>query len=168
MRKSSVQAIFRALNDAGVRYLVAGGLAVVAHGYARFTADLDLILDLEPNNVDRALKVLDALGYQPRAPVALSGFADPAMRADWRTNKGLIAFSLHSSQHPKTEIDLFIDAPLKFESAYRSGLRLDLAPDVTATFVSYPDLVDLKTKAGRPRDVEDIEALRRLRGEVQP
>lgn len=164
MQKASVQAIFRALNEAGVRYLVAGGLAVVAHGYARFTADVDLILDLEPGNVDRALIALGVLGYQPRAPVALSGFADPAVRADWRTNKGLIAFSLHSPQHPRTEVDLFIEAPLEFESAYRSGLRLDLVPGVTATFVSYSDLVDLKTKAGRPRDVEDIEALRRARG----
>lgn len=47
MERRSVEAIVRALNDAGVRYLIAGGVAVVAHGYVRFTADLDVILDLE-------------------------------------------------------------------------------------------------------------------------
>jgi len=47
--KRSVEAIVDALNAAGVRYLIAGGLAVVAHGYVRFTADVDLILDLEPD-----------------------------------------------------------------------------------------------------------------------
>ncbi len=45
MTSSSVQAIIQALNEAGVRYLVVGGLAVVAHGHVRFTADVDLVLD---------------------------------------------------------------------------------------------------------------------------
>ena len=41
----SLEVIFLALNNAGVRYLVAGGLAVVAHGFVRFTNDVDLIVD---------------------------------------------------------------------------------------------------------------------------
>jgi len=41
VEKRSVEAIIGALNAARVRYLVAGGLAVVAHGYVRFTADID-------------------------------------------------------------------------------------------------------------------------------
>jgi len=41
MEKHSVDAIVGALNMANVRYLVAGGLAVVAQGYVRFTADVD-------------------------------------------------------------------------------------------------------------------------------
>lgn len=43
MEKNSVEAIVGALNEAGVRYLIVGGMAVVAHGYLRFTADLDLM-----------------------------------------------------------------------------------------------------------------------------
>ena len=39
--------VFLALNEAGVRYVIVGGLAVVLHGYPRFTADLDIVLDLE-------------------------------------------------------------------------------------------------------------------------
>ena len=73
MEKHSVDAIVGALNMANVRYLVAGGLAVVAHGYVRFTADVDLIIDLEPGNVMRAVASLERLGYRPRAPVAFGG-----------------------------------------------------------------------------------------------
>ena len=40
--------VFRALNDTGARYVVVGGLATVLHGYARFTADADLVVDLAP------------------------------------------------------------------------------------------------------------------------
>lgn len=48
MKLSSVEAIVGALEKAGVRYLVAGGLAVVAHGYLRFTKDIDLVVQLFP------------------------------------------------------------------------------------------------------------------------
>ena len=88
MEKSSVEAIANTLNAAAVRYLIAGGLAVVAHGYVRFTADLDVIIDLEPANVGRAVAALSQLGYQPRAPVGLSEFADPKKRAMWVREKG--------------------------------------------------------------------------------
>ncbi len=67
MEKSSVEAIVRALNEAGVRYLIVGGMAVVAHGYLRFTADLDLILDLQEDNLRRAVAALAGQGYRPRA-----------------------------------------------------------------------------------------------------
>ena len=93
MEQHSVEAIVRALNAANVRYLIAGGLAVVAHGYVRFTADIDLILDLEPANVRHAMAAFKRLGYRPRAPVALDDFADPANRAEWVRDKGLTVFN---------------------------------------------------------------------------
>ena len=107
MEKHSVDAIVRALNAANVRYLMAGGLAVVAHGYVRFTADIDLILDLESANVTRAIAALEGLGYRPRAPVAFAEFADPKKRAQWVRDKNLTVFSVHSPQHALTEVDLF-------------------------------------------------------------
>ena len=55
MKLADVEAILRALNDADVRYLIVGGLAVVAHGYVRYTADVDLVLDLERDNALRAM-----------------------------------------------------------------------------------------------------------------
>lgn len=77
MERHSVEAIVGALNAASVRYLVVGGLAVVAHGYVRFTADVDLVADLEPANVTRTVTALERLGYRPRASVAFRKFAEP-------------------------------------------------------------------------------------------
>ena len=45
--------ICRALNDAGARYVLIGGFAVVAHGGSRFTKDIDLLIDDDPANVAR-------------------------------------------------------------------------------------------------------------------
>ena len=46
MRLTSFEAIVRELSDAGVRYLIAGWLAVNAHGYLRFTKDADFVIQL--------------------------------------------------------------------------------------------------------------------------
>lgn len=41
MEVRSIEAIVKALNDAEVRYLIVGGLAVSAHGFMRATRDVD-------------------------------------------------------------------------------------------------------------------------------
>jgi predicted nucleotidyltransferase len=165
MTRGTVERIFQALNERGVRYLVAGGLAVVAHGHVRFTADVDLILDLDDAaNVAKAVAALSELGYRPRAPVPLEHFADPLRRADWIGEKGLVVFSLYSTADPLTEIDLFVEMPLDFSRSYASARREVIGGGVTVTFVGLEDLIRLKERAGRPQDLQDIEALRRLGG----
>lgn len=159
MQKKSVEEIVKALNGASVRYLIAGGLAVVAHGYLRFTADVDLILDLDEENARRAMSALSGLGYRPRAPVAMEDFADPNARARWVAEKGLTVFSLYSPEHAATEIDLFVEAPLDFDRAYQAALRLEVSEKVSTTFLGYDDLLALKKAAGRPQDLADIERL---------
>lgn len=54
MELSHLEQIFGALNEAQVRYLVVGGLAVIAHGYVRYTNDLDLVIQLDEPNARRA------------------------------------------------------------------------------------------------------------------
>lgn len=166
MERHSVDAIVGALNAANVRYLVAGGLAVVAHGYVRFTADVDLIIDLEPANVTRTVTALESLGYRPRAPVAFGEFADPQKRAQWVRDKNLAVFSVYSPQHALTEIDLFVELPLDFETAYRRAIRKEVAPGVVATFIGIEDLRRLKQRAGRPQDLLDLENLKSLGTEM--
>lgn len=165
MEKRSVVEIVRALNGSGVRYLIAGGLAVVAHGYLRFTADIDIILDLQDPKLPAALAGLSALGYKPRAPVPLADFADAGKRSGWRKEKGLTVFSLSSAQHPATEIDLFIEPPLDFEACYRNAARQELAAGVIGVFLGFEDLVRVKRGAARPRDLDDIEQLKKVRGD---
>lgn len=166
MEKQSVDAIIGALNAAKVRYLVAGGLAVVAHGYVRFTADVDLIVDFDPANLKRAMTTLASLGYRPRAPVALDEFAEPAKRAQWVREKGMTVFSLFSAEHAATEIDLFVEPPLDFDQAYRVAARMEVAPGVSATFVGFSDLLRLKQQAARAQDLLDIEQLNSLHRET--
>lgn len=162
MQRHSVEAIVSALNAAQVRYLIAGGLAVVAHGYVRFTADLDMIVALDAENVGRAVAALAALGFRPRAPVPFDALADPAQRAAWVRDRQMTVFSVSSAAHPATEVDIFVEAPLDFDEAYRRRASMQVSPGTAATFVSRDDLLQLKRAAGRPQDLADIDALGRL------
>jgi hypothetical protein len=163
MTRRSVEALVDALNAAAARYLVAGGLAVVAHGYVRLTADVDLVLDLEEGNLRAALGALESLGYRPRAPVALGDFVDPATRAAWMRDKDLVVFSLFSPAHPMTEVDIFVEPPIAFAAAYERAARLAVGAGIVAPFVSLDDLIAMKRAAARPQDLIDIEHLGRLR-----
>jgi hypothetical protein len=164
MTGSSVRTIIEALNRAGVRYLVVGGLAVVAHGHVRFTADIDLFLDFDDDNLRRAMEAFAGLGFRPRAPVALHEFADAQVRQTWIDDKGMTVFSLFSDEHRLTEVDLFVADPIGFDGAYERRVAMEVAPNVEATFIGVDDLLKMKRVAGRPQDLVDVERLEELHG----
>jgi hypothetical protein len=155
--------VLAALETAKVRYLVVGGVAVVLHGHLRTTADLDLVVELAPENARRAIAALAALGFRPKAPVPAEAFADEAARRSWIEDKGMTVFSLWSERLPGVEVDLFVEEPLPFEEAYARAVRVAL-DTTSATVVSLEDLIAMKRAAGRPVDLADIEALRALQG----
>lgn len=51
----------RSLNEAGVRYILIGGFAVILHGYVRGTKDIDLLVDPSLANVQKLKKALSSL-----------------------------------------------------------------------------------------------------------
>jgi hypothetical protein len=160
MTKQSLQAIARTLNEVG------GGLAVNAHGYLRLTLDVDLLIDLAANNILAALKALDTLGYRPHVPITAEQFADPKNRDRWIAEKGMKVLKLHSDAHRETVIDVFVSDPLGFEHAY-ARVKVELLGDgVSLPVCSYEDLVKLKLEASRPKDLVDLEQLKKVRGDV--
>ena len=62
--------VFRLLDEHDVRYVVVGGIAVILHGTPRLTADLDIIIDLEPAQTVLAL-ASDGLRLQGTMNVSL-------------------------------------------------------------------------------------------------
>lgn len=168
MKLASLETVFRALNQAGVRYLVVGGLAVIAHGYVRFTQDLDLVIALEEQNARLAVEVLKQLGYRPRVPVQPEAFADRSQRETWIREKQMLVFQLVSDRHPTVSIDVFVHEPFPFEEESRRALRHELAPDVIVPVVSLDTLLRLKREANRPNDQQDLRMLARQHGLSPP
>lgn len=160
MNLASFEEIVSELNTAGVRYLVAGGLAVGAHGYPRMTVDVDLVVQLAGDNIVAAFGALASLGYRPLVPVTAEGFADAAQRGRWIAEKGMQVLNFFSDRHKSTSVDVFVTEPFDFDREYEIALRGDLKPGLTVRFVSIPTLIKMKEAAGRPRDIDDIQHLR--------
>ena len=135
-----------------------GGVAVVLHGHVRFTADLDLVVDLDPDAAADAIAALTAIGFRPRLPVDASGLADPSVRERWIAEQGMTVFSLWDPDDPLRSVDLFVDPPIDFEGLWSRSVAVDV-DGVPVRVASIPDLIHMKRIADRPMDHEDIAAL---------
>jgi hypothetical protein len=155
---TQVDSIFRALNEAQVRYLVVGGVAVIAHGYVRFTKDLDLVIGLEPENVARALAALESIRYRPLVPVPQLAFADPIQRERWITEKHMIVFQMLDIDEPRTRLDIFVREPFDFANEYAQAFWQEYRGQ-NVPFVRRDALFKMKLDAGRPQDLVDIDQI---------
>lgn len=156
--------VFAALDDAGVRFVVVGGIAVVLHGHVRATVDADLVIDLEPEAAHNAMAALGALGLSPRLPVTASEFANEAIRRTWIETKGMTVFTMLDPTDPTFELDLFVKSPRPFTELFGEAKIVEVAGR-PRRIASIDHLIAMKRVAGRPKDLLDIEDLERLRNE---
>jgi len=154
--------VFRALNKNKVRYAVAGGVAVVLYGYPRFTADLDLIVQLEENNIEKFFDTLNKLGYRPKVPVTKEQFKDKHQREAWIKNKGMIVLSFYHLKEHLKHIDVFVKEPIKFNLIERKMNRIKVK-DLEIPVLSIEHLKRLKKAAGRPQDTIDLANLEAIK-----
>jgi hypothetical protein len=139
-----------ALADANVRFVVVGGVAVALNGFVRMTEDIDLLVDDEPENLQRLLATLTRFG---------EGFARELKPADFTAEEGAIRIV---EETESCVIDLFV--------RMRGLSYMDVAGDaVTFAVAGHPllhasrrRLIQLKEGSMREKDQLDIAALRRL------
>jgi hypothetical protein len=153
MKLASFEAIVEALNRAEVRFIVVGGIAVIAHGYGRNTEAVDLVIRLEPTAISNVFAALQKLGYQPRVPITATQFADADLRAEWIRDKGMRVLTFHSDLHRETPVDVFISEPFDFEQEYESALAQEIALGLPIRIVRLEALLRMKTAAGRSQDL---------------
>lgn len=65
------------LNNNGVRYLVVGGYAVALHGHPRYTKDIDIWIELTPENAVRIVQALEQFGFDSLG-LTPADFLEPA------------------------------------------------------------------------------------------
>src|SRR5438876_10818318 len=59
----TLEAIARRLDELGIPYAIAGGMALFFHGYRRFTEDVDILVT--PDGLLEIHRQLEGLGYLP-------------------------------------------------------------------------------------------------------
>lgn len=154
--------IFKTLNEEDVRYLIVGGMAVNLYGYVRMTVDLDIMVDLDEENLKRLIKTMERMNCQPKVPVKPIDFTSRQKREEWIKEKGAVVFTFIDFSDPVIHIDIFLRNPVDFKKAYQSRTTIHLK-SIPLSLISIDDLIELKRLSGRPRDLEDIQHLNKIK-----
>ena len=153
--------LLRLLSEAGVEFIVIGGVAATAHGSARLTQDLDLVYSRSKENLRR---LADSLA--PHKPY-LRG-APPGLPFHWdesTLSRGL-NFTLTLDLG---DIDLFgeIVGGGSYENLLSHALPIALF-GLSCQCLDLDSLIHVKRAAGRPKDLEALAELEALREEAEP
>lgn len=111
------------------------------------------------------MHALAAIGMKPRLPVEIDDFADPARRAEWQ-QRNMRVFPLWDPANPLRSVNVFIDEPVEFGALLADSLAKDI-DGLEVRIASIPHLIDMKRRAGRPRDLDDIDKLRQIHAQLQ-
>jgi hypothetical protein len=147
-----LQSILRALEDHQVHYAIVGAVALNLHGFARFTEDLDIFVEPEPENIERLRAALKSV------------FADPDID-DIRTEDILGPYPAIQYVPPEGAFHLDIVTRLGEAFAFKDLVTERVRfGDLTVTVVTPRTLYEMKKDTVRLKDRADAELLRRQFG----
>ena len=139
--------LFAAFNDARVRYLLVGGYALAFHSRPRFTRDLDVWIEPDPANAEKAYAALEKFGAPLRELTA----------RDLQTS-GLV-FQIGIAPN-RIDVLTSIDG-VSFRDAWRDRQETSYS-DQTVPVIGREHLIRNKRSTGRPQDLLDAQELERV------
>lgn len=132
------------LNESKVRYLIIGGYAVAHHGRPRYTKDIDIWLDVSPENGTRVVEALAKFGF---AALGLTS-------ADFQEPDTIIQLGYEPQR-----IDLLTSAAgIDFATAWDNQCIVEV-DSIPLRILGLKQLIENKTAVGRPQDLADVDAL---------
>jgi hypothetical protein len=153
-------AILRRLAEAGVDFIVIGGVAAAVRGSPSATVDLDLCYAREEKNLRRLSSVLRATSARLRGVTAAVPFL-----LDAETLGAGDHFTLSTNLG---DLDL-LGTPAGtdgYDDLVRHATDVDL-DGLTVKVASLDDLIRMKRAAGRAKDRIELEILGALRDELE-
>jgi predicted nucleotidyltransferase len=141
-----ISRLLKSLNAQRVQYVIVGATAFPTHGYARATADIDILINPTRENAQRVLDALAQVGYDVTD-----------LTVDEMLEKKILfrQYTLATDIHPAV-------VGASFETIWRNRVR-DTIEGVPTFVASLDDLIRMKRAANRPKDREDLKALRALK-----
>lgn len=134
----------RLLNEAEVRYLIVGGLAVIDHEYVRYTGDTDIWIPVDEATADRVVGVLRRFGFD-----------DPGLdRSLFLSPRNIVRLGY---EHNRIEIGTGISG-VEFEACDAARETADI-DGIQVPFINLGHLKVNKRAAGRTKDQAILENL---------
>jgi hypothetical protein len=148
------------LKAAGVEYLIGGAIAEWAWGEPRATQDLDLVINLPIEAVDRFSKELEKRNMLVPVDIILDAIEED--RADIPLN------AIHMYSGLKADLYLMRDGDALRQSAFQRRILVDYGPPIGKVYVHSPeDLILYKLMylglSGQPKHARDIAAILRAK-----
>lgn len=127
-------------------YLIVGGYAVGIHGHPRYTGDLDIWLNPSSENAKKILQTVNEFGFS----------SYKLTETDFTKEGNVVQLG-----YPPLRIDLLtqIDG-VTFDECYKNKIEVEI-DDLSVNFIGYWDLLKNKKATGRPKDVDDIDNLKK-------
>jgi hypothetical protein len=138
--------LISALNENEIEYAVCGGLALAIHGFARATLDIDVLI--QPESLEKAYQVGAENGFDIRGlDISFKERAVEIRRVSKIDDNGEVL-----------SLDLLLVTP-QVQDVWETREKIDFLGN-KLTVVSLTGLIKMKTLAGRPQDLADIERLK--------
>ena len=140
-----LESVLAKLARADVDFIVVGGLAVAQAGYARFTEDIDVLVDVDAANLGRLIGALSAMGEGAAAELTPNDF--PLEEGAVRVIEDVV-------------VDIFTQmSGLGYADLEGASVVHDLEGE-PVRFLGAEGLIRLKSGSLRPKDQLDVVALR--------
>ena len=149
MTTHSFRRILELLEQHGVEYVVVGGVAAVLQGAPVTTFDLDALIRVNPENVDRVASVLAVLDARYRE------------HRDLRPSRNDLAAGGHlllMTDSGPFDVLGFIDGGRRYEDVAGSAISLTIG-DLSVKVLPLAELVEEKKALGRDKDVAVLKLL---------
>lgn len=136
--------LLKLLNQHGVKYLVIGGYAVVLHGHNRMTGDLDLFIELSPENAEAFCAAYHEFGLG-RGEVTAADFLEEGkmIRAGFEPMRLEILNQISG---------------VTFEECYPHRMEIEVE-GIPVKFIGRDQLIANKLASGRDKDLSDVKKL---------
>ena len=150
------EGVLRSLVESKVRFVLIGGLAMIAQGAANLTQDIDCLYDRSAENIQRIVEAL-----RTSHPKLRTLRESVSIVWDAEFFKNVLNVTLSTDMGP---VDLLAEAPgvEGFEQLWSRAQEMRLF-GFPVRVASIDDLIRMKTATGRPKDIEHAMQLRALK-----
>lgn len=142
-------------NKHGVRMLMVGGGAVNFHGYQRHSADVDFWIETTEDNFKKLVAVFNEMGYE------ISDFPEKVKKEEQNISIKFSPLDLNLELITKFSVNKTFDQAFEDSEIVEINDKKFLRWNV----LSFEDLITSKIKAGRPKDLLDIQQLQEIKKE---
>ena len=151
--EDKIDSFIELANKYSVRMILVGGSAVNFHGYQRHSADVDFWIDTKEDNMKKLVNVFQDLGYD------IEDFPAAVKKQEQNISVKFSPVDFNLELITKFSVNK------SFDDAYKDADQKVIKGNKVLKWniISFDDLITSKIKSDRPKDLLDVQQLKRIK-----